>query len=118
MINVVNPDLLDGISPSIRYILTDIRCKPIRPKKTLFMIALEVCSEYPVSISQIRSSSRKEEVVYVRNKFVEVAKREYEYTLQEIGSFLGGRDHSSIVHSLNNYRPPHNIEHKLKHYEE
>jgi len=96
--------LMDYIqSPTLPYI------KEIR--QSLYKICLDICTHYNADVSKVRGRSRKEEVVYIRYQFI-IAARDCEYTTIEIGDFLG-RDHSSIVHFLNNYKVPRNIKSKI-----
>lgn len=47
----------------------------------------------------LTSSSRKRELVELRNIFCAVA-RMMRFTLKSIGSFLGGRDHTTVLHNV------------------
>jgi chromosomal replication initiator protein len=42
-----------------------------------------------------------QKIVFPRQVLMYLLKRHTEMSLQEIGSFLGGRDHSTALHSIN-----------------
>lgn len=58
-------------------------------------------SFYSQPIDKIISTSRKRELVIPRQMFCYIAKFNMpNVTLKEIGKFLGGRDHSTVIHGI------------------
>ena len=57
-----------------------------------------VCEALKLDFGLVRSNSRKRELVWARNIFMVIARREYGFSTIQIGFFLG-RDHSTVVHS-------------------
>ena len=57
-----------------------------------------VCEALKLDFGLVRSNSRKRELVWARNIFMVIARREYGFSTTQIGFFLG-RDHSTVVHS-------------------
>ena len=63
---------------------------------------------YNVSVDDLKSSSRKKTVAVPRHIAIYLCRELTEYSLDEIGDEFGGRDHSTVISSINN------IEDKLK----
>lgn len=61
----------------------------------------EVIADYfQISIADLKSKSRKKEVVYPRQLAMFLAKEYTELPLKSIGYHFGGRDHSTVIHSI------------------
>lgn len=62
---------------------------------------LDVVSEiYSVGITDIKGKSRKGEICMARHAYCYFAKRYTRITLKDIGNEIGGRDHSTALHSV------------------
>lgn len=59
-----------------------------------------VADFYNVSIADLKSKSRKREVVYPRQVAMYLAKELTELSLKSIGYHFGGRDHSTVIHAI------------------
>jgi chromosomal replication initiator protein len=70
-------------------------------KDEILEIIAEECS---IRVSDITSKTRKTEVVNGRFIFCGVMKEYFGYSLKKIGEFVGGRDHSTIMHSIREYK--------------
>ncbi len=57
-----------------------------------------VCDHYSVSIEDIKSSKRNKELVHPRQMIMYLCRSMTNATYKEIASFLGGRDHSTIMY--------------------
>jgi len=57
-----------------------------------------VCSYFKVGEAELLSNSRKQNLVYARQICWYILKNNYKLTYQKIGSFFGGKDHSTILH--------------------
>ena len=55
---------------------------------------------FQVTIADLKSKSRKKEVVYPRQLAMFLAKEYTELPLKSIGYHFGGRDHSTVIHSI------------------
>jgi len=64
-------------------------------------IADEVCKTTKVSMDQIKSESRKKEIVQARQLICFCAKRFTPLNLRQIGERLGHRDHTTVISSIN-----------------
>lgn len=61
----------------------------------------EIVADYfKVSIADLKSKSRKKEVVYPRQLAMFLAKEYTDLPLKSIGYHFGGRDHSTVIHSI------------------
>ena len=70
-------------------------------KDEILEIIAEECS---IRVSDILSRTRKTEVVNGRFIFCGVMKEYFGYSLKKIGEFIGKRDHSTIMHSIREYK--------------
>jgi len=77
---------------SLRYKMT---------KEEILEVIAEECS---IKVSDISSKTRKTEVVNGRFIFCGVMKEYFGYSLKKIGEFVGNRDHTTIIHSIREYK--------------
>ncbi len=66
---------------------------------TLQDIQKAVCEYFHISPTQLKSKNRSKNIAHPRQIFAHLARQYTETSLPEIGKFLGGRDHSTIIHS-------------------
>jgi chromosomal replication initiator protein len=55
---------------------------------------------YPYSFDELCSKNRNKDIVLVRQLAMHLLKKLTDKSLRDIGLFLGGRDHSTVVHAL------------------
>lgn len=55
---------------------------------------------YSYRIDEIKSKKRDKDLSFVRHLTILLMKRMTDKSLREIGAFLGGRDHTTVVHAL------------------
>ncbi|MEM8736578.1 MAG: DnaA/Hda family protein [Planctomycetota bacterium] len=67
---------------------------------TMPVIAKTVAKSLRVRLSDMRGSTRQANIVRARGLAIVLARRLTSISLQEIGSFFGGRDHSTVLHAL------------------
>ena len=70
-------------------------------RPTIREITAVVARHQNVPQSQLKSSSRKQSIVFARGLIVFLARELADLSYEEIGRALGGRDHTTIIH---NYR--------------
>lgn len=58
-----------------------------------------VCAHYNVSIDDINGKRRKQEIVLARQVVMYLAQKHTEMSASSIGRLIGGRDHSTVLHS-------------------
>ena len=68
---------------------------------TIDDILEKVCQHYGVPQQQIFSKSRKREFVQVRQIAMYLAQKHTKMPASRIGQLIGGRDHSTVIHSCN-----------------
>lgn len=74
---------------------------PEKPQEiTLQMIVEIVCDHFQISMDQILSKSRTNEIARPRMIAMYLAKTMTGASQDAIGAFLGGRDHSTVVHGI------------------
>jgi chromosomal replication initiator protein len=92
----------------VKEALRDLVRPPQRPI-TIQAIADAVLRRYNARLSDLQSKRRAQSVVMPRQICMYLAKRLTNQSLQEIGAFFGGRDHTTVLHSLRK------IENEIKH---
>jgi hypothetical protein len=60
-----------------------------------------VCEVLKANENQIKGNCREGQYVSIRHIYSYIAKEYFYFTLKQIGDTLGGRDHSTIYHSIN-----------------
>jgi chromosomal replication initiator protein len=76
--------------------LADLLRRPDRP--TLERVVEVVCRYYGVTLMELVSASRKREVAYPRQIAMYMARSETDASLPQIGTYLGGRDHTTVIY--------------------
>jgi ATPase involved in DNA replication initiation len=61
-----------------------------------------VADHYNCSASDILSNKRPKEIIIPRHMVMYLCRQMTDSTLQSIGKFLGGRDHSTVNSGINN----------------
>ncbi|MFC1841934.1 chromosomal replication initiator protein DnaA [Candidatus Dependentiae bacterium] len=71
-------------------------------KKTvdLYEVAKCVHKNYKFNLDDLRSKKRKKDLSFARQVAMFLMKKLTEESLRSIGAFLGGRDHSTVVHAI------------------
>jgi len=62
-----------------------------------------IAEECFIKVSDISDKTRKTEVINGRFIFCGIMKEYFGYSLKKIGEFVGGRDHTTIIHSIKTY---------------
>jgi chromosomal replication initiator protein len=63
-------------------------------------IASCVCKHYSYRLSDLRSNSRAKDLSFARQLTMYLMKKMTSKSLREIGSFLGRKDHSTVIHAF------------------
>ncbi|ATV26755.1 chromosomal replication initiator protein DnaA [Prevotella intermedia] len=66
---------------------------------TLDEIIDKVCSHFNVTVNAVNSRSRKQEIVLARQVSMYLAQKHTRMPASRIGKLVGGRDHSTVLHS-------------------
>jgi chromosomal replication initiator protein len=77
-----------------------------------------IAHEFNVSITDIKSKKRQKDIVHVRQVIFYLMKKLSFSSLQAIGGFIGGRDHSTVIHAIERIealiKSDHIFEQKIK----
>ncbi len=65
-----------------------------------FILAI-VSESFEISVDQLKSKSRKRDIVIGRQVAMYLAKKYTDVSLKELGKIFGGRDHSTVIYSIN-----------------
>lgn len=71
-----------------------------------------VASYYSISVADLKSDSRTQEVTQPRQMLMYLAKKHFNWTFEKIGDFFGWKNHASVIYAVDN------ISKKLKHNED
>jgi chromosomal replication initiator protein len=63
-------------------------------------IVLKGCE---VTLEQLVSRCRERDIVDARKITCKVLKTKFNYSLKSIGDFIGGRDHTTVIHSITEF---------------
>ena len=67
---------------------------------TIDIIQKVVAEQYGISVSDLKGQSRKTKFLIPRQLAIYLSRKLTEYSLEEIGQEFGGKDHSTIIHSI------------------
>lgn len=101
----ISPYSFPGLKLTIgdkRKILEETRTNRVKLSKEDILDIIS--NESGVCVNEIISRSRKKEVVNARFIFCSIMKDYYDYSLVHIGELAGGRDHTSIIHAIDQHR--------------
>ncbi len=95
--------------PGLKLGISDKRKILEETKTNRFKLSKEdvldiISKESGVSIGHIISRSRKKETVNARFIFCSIMKDYFNYSLVHVGELVGGRDHTSIIHAIEQHR--------------
>jgi chromosomal replication initiator protein len=83
-----------------------------KSEKSFDTIVEMVANYYALSVAELKSSSRKQEISTARQMLMLIAKKYFKWTLEKIGDYFGGKNHATAIHAIRN------TEKKLKYDEE
>jgi len=59
-----------------------------------------VKKHYPYTLEQLKSKNRNKDLSFVRQVAMFLLKKMTDKSFRDIGAFLGGRDHSTVMHAI------------------
>lgn len=71
-----------------------------RPEVTITNIIEAVTDHYGVKLSDLQSKRRQKSIAHPRQVCMYLARRLTRYSLEEIGGYFGGRDHTTVMHAV------------------
>lgn len=84
--------------------MNDLYDKPERPNVTIELIQEMVCRYYKVAKEDLLGKSRNRNIVIPRQVAIYLCKELTDTSLQQIGNYFGGKDHTTVMHSFNKIR--------------
>lgn len=69
-------------------------------RPTMRQIAKEVCEGYGITLARLRENDRWPPLVRARQEFMWRARTETIQSFPQIGAFLGGRHHTTVIHGV------------------
>jgi chromosomal replication initiator protein len=85
----------------VKHIVSNV-VKKIDIEISLDYIEKSIAKHYEITLADLHSQSRKKKIVEARQMAMYLAKLHTNYSLKSIGMYFGGRNHSTVVHALNN----------------
>lgn len=84
-----------------KKVLLNLAEEPKKEGIILSTILKNVAKNYDVSINEIKSKKRFKDISIARAVAFFLMKKLSDCSLQAIGGFIGGRDHSTVIHAIN-----------------
>lgn len=105
--NLTSPEVKDKMSTwetELRELMGDPMVKirayyPTYRFESIEKVSEIICEETKVDLSLIKGSCRRRHIVLARQLISYFGRKVTQLTLLQIGTFLGGRDHTTIIHS-------------------
>src|SRR4051795_4321851 len=73
---------------------------PEQKRVTIQMIIDAVTKYYNVKVSDLQSKKRHKSIAFPRQICMFLARKHTRYSLEEIGGYFGGRDHTTVLHAV------------------
>ena len=73
---------------------------PEQRRITIQQIIEVVTKYYNVKMSDLQSKKRHKSIAFPRQVCMFLARRHTRYSLEEIGGYFGGRDHTTVLHAV------------------
>ncbi len=73
---------------------------PDQRRITIQQILEAVTTYYNVRLSDLQSKKRHKSIAFPRQVCMYLARRHTRYSLEEIGGYFGGRDHTTVLHAV------------------
>src|SRR5204863_843676 len=73
---------------------------PEQKRITIQQIFDAVTKYYNVRLSDLQSKRRHKSIAFPRQVCMYLARRHTRYSLEEIGCYFGGRDHTTVLHAV------------------
>ena len=80
--------------------LVQINSQAHKNSLTVGQISMAVCKHFRIEEERVRGNSRKAKVAFARQILMYLLRHELGLSLASIGDFVGGRDHSTVIHSI------------------
>lgn len=72
----------------------------VKPEVTIANIIDAVINYYGVKLTDLQSKRRQKSIAHPRQVCMYLARRHTRFSLEEIGGYFGGRDHTTVMHAV------------------
>lgn len=81
------------------------QAQPINNRSVSYFATIveKVANYYSISASDIKSDSRKKEISQARQMLMFIAKKYFDWTLEKIGDYFGGRNHATVIYATDTF---------------
>jgi len=74
-----------------------------KSNKNFWEIVDYVASYYDIAVADVRWTSRKKEISLARQMLMTIWKKYFNWTLEKIWDYFGGKNHASVLYSINTF---------------
>jgi chromosomal replication initiator protein len=99
LLQLMMPAELEGDEVDLETARQYLAERNLMRQPSLHEIALATARHFAIRLSDLRSPVRRRSLVAARGVAVYLARRLTHESLQQIGSYFGGRDHTTVMHS-------------------
>ena len=85
-----------------------------RRELTLEYIRQKVCEHFRISEETLCSRTRKQPISYIRQLTIYLSNKHTDESIVQIGLKLGGRNHATVIHAINNIRSLEQVDPKTR----
>jgi chromosomal replication initiator protein len=101
------------VSLELAKIALDETVTEIKPEVTIGGIIDAVIDHYDVKVTDLQSKRRQKSIARPRQVCMYLARRHTRYSLEEIGGYFGGRDHTTVMHAVKTIEKHRDLDQEL-----
>ena len=102
---------VDPSTPNVENLL-----KQNKKSTKNFDTLVEIVAEYyNIAIADLKSDSRKKEITTARQLLMYIAKQHFNWTLEKIGDYFGGKDHATAIYAIKNITKKLKLDAQIQH---
>ena len=102
---------VDPSTPNVENLL-----KQNKKSTKNFDTLVEIVAEYyHIAIADLKSDSRKKEITTARQLLMYIAKQHFNWTLEKIGDYFGGKDHATAIYAIKNITKKLKLDAQIQH---
>jgi len=94
--------------------LKDVLISSKQSNLSIEMIQKVIANHFSISVNDLKGKKRNQNIVYPRQLAMYICREMTEYSSTEIGEAFGGRDHSTVIYSLEKIRNRFVVDAKLE----
>jgi len=91
---------MNEVAPNKEAIDSAIRVASQRQEISVAAISNTVAKHFRLKVADLKSSSRKQNLVRARSLSMFLARQMTSKSMQQIGEYFGGRDHTTVLHAI------------------